>query len=119
MPKSPENKKKRIEKLRTLVAYHQRKYHEEDTPEISDEAYDSLVRELQELEGATDESVNSITTAVGGTASDAFSKVKHRVRQWSLSNVFTLAELEDWEARLRRHLAAEDVTDYQLEHART
>ena len=33
-------KKDRIEKLRELVAYHQKRYHEEDAPEISDEAYD-------------------------------------------------------------------------------
>lgn len=93
----------RIVKLRELIAYHRARYHEADAPEISDQAYDSLVEELKRLEGVTDEDVSE-TTVVGGSVSEAFAKVTHEVRQWSLSNVFTESELIAWEERLMRHL---------------
>ncbi|MCA9365960.1 NAD-dependent DNA ligase LigA [Candidatus Kaiserbacteria bacterium] len=112
MPKkSPQTE---LSKLRQLIDYHRRRYHEDDAPEISDEAYDSLVRQLRSLEGSTDDSEGSLTTEVGGTVSEAFAKVTHTVRQWSLGNVFTPSELRDWEARLYRHLESEDVTEAQL-----
>jgi len=100
----------RIEKLREIVAYHQKRYHEEDAPEISDEAYDSLVRELCELEGVGEEEV-SVANQVGGAPSEAFSKVTHKVRQWSLNNVFDIEELSDWEEQIKRRLREEDITD--------
>lgn len=108
------DKQKRIKKLRQLIEHHRRLYHESDAPEISDEAYDSLVRELQALEGTTDETVGSITTKIGGSASEAFAKVKHQVRQWSLGNVFTDEELQEWESRLYRFLENEDVNNARL-----
>ena len=42
---------RRIEKLRFEINHHRYRYHAEDAPEISDEAYDSLMRELEKLEG--------------------------------------------------------------------
>lgn len=118
MPK--ETNQQRIKKLRALISYHHAKYHEADQPEISDEAYDSLVKELKSLEGTTDESVGSLANLVGGRPSEAFQKVTHKTRQWSLNNVFTPAELEAWEERLYRHLESQDITNpnftYVLEH---
>lgn len=108
MKKAVETNTERIEKLRELVAYHQKRYHEEDAPEISDEAYDSLVRELRALEGVGEEGV-SVANQVGGTPSEAFSKVTHKVRQWSLNNVFDEAELRDWEEQILRRLRDEDI----------
>lgn len=110
-----ENKEARIRKLRAAILHHQQRYHEEDAPEISDEAYDSLVAELRELEGVED-SDDSVANRVGGRPSDAFKKVTHAVRQWSLGNVFTDTELRDWEARLCRHLAAQDVQNVTLSY---
>jgi DNA ligase (NAD+) len=109
----------RLARLRQLVAYHRQKYHTEDAPEISDEAYDALVAELLALEllleGKETESV-----AVGGAVSSAFTKVRHQVRQWSFDNVFSLAELKEWEARLLRNLAEADMAGlkptYVAEH---
>ncbi len=103
MPTSSAASQKRLAQLRTLIAYHQKKYHEEDAPEISDEAYDALVRELTQLEGAAG-SPSKVAERVGGAASEAFSKVRHVVRQWSLDNVFSDEELEAWEERTRRFL---------------
>ncbi|MEM9336363.1 MAG: NAD-dependent DNA ligase LigA [Patescibacteria group bacterium] len=107
--------KERIKRLQELVAYHQKRYHEEDAPEISDTAYDSLVNELRDLTGG-----DQVSEAVGGKVSEAFSKVTHAVRQWSFDNVFTAGELQEWEDRLVRHLTSNDVNhdglSYVAEH---
>lgn len=113
-PKQTE--KERIKELRKLITYHSKRYHELDAPEISDEVYDSLLVELRELEGATDETKGSVVTAVGGEPSSAFAKVTHEVRQWSFSNAFTKEELAEWEERLYRILEAEDMTGEQLSY---
>jgi DNA ligase (NAD+) len=112
MDKAGRTKKdqQRLAELRKLVAHHQRLYHEADAPEISDEAYDSLVRELRALEGAEG---TFETYAVGAAPSEAFSKVTHPVRQWSLGNVFSTEELSAWEERLYRYLAT-TATDTKL-----
>lgn len=101
-------KQDRVEKLRELIKYHQKRYHEEDAPEISDEAYDSLVGELRALEGVGEEGV-SVANEVGGAPSEAFSKVTHKVRQWSLNNVFDFREFEDWVDGVKRRLQSEDI----------
>lgn len=108
--------RERTRKLREIIAYHQKRYHELDAPEISDEAYDSLVNELRALEGATDETEDSVATQVGSAPSEAFQKVTHSVRQWSLGNVFTEMELRDWETRAYRYLAAQDVRNVRLQY---
>lgn len=108
--------KDRIEKLRKLIAHHQRLYHELDTPEISDEAYDSLLRELRDLEGASDETKDKLLNPIGSPPSEAFSKVKHKVRQWSLDNVFTTEELYDWEERIKRYLREQDIKADKIEY---
>lgn len=110
----------RITELRKLIAYHREKYHQEDAPEISDEAYDSLVRELKSLVGEGIETQDELLSQVGGTPSAAFSKVTHKVRQWSFDNVFSMDQLTEWEERLKRHLTSEDVSfdeiTYVAEH---
>ena len=109
----------RLTQLRGAVAYHRRKYHEEDAPEISDEAYDALVRELHDLETHIEGTVSETTEAVGGAPSEAFAKVTHTVRQWSFDNVFSTEELREWEARLWRILQREErvaTLTYVAEH---
>lgn len=100
--------KKRLQALRTLVGYHREQYHTKDAPEISDEAYDALLAELRDLEIFL-EGKESVSTKVGGEVSAAFTKVPHQVRQWSFDNVFSLAELLQWEARLLRNLVDADM----------
>ena len=110
---------KRLKMLRDTVALHRQKYHDEDAPEISDQAYDTLLAELQLLEENT-EGQATTASAVGGEANAAFRKVTHQVRQWSFDNVFTHEELLDWGARVKRlvteadHAAAE--VSYVAEH---
>lgn len=111
-----QNHKKRIAELGKLIAYHRERYHRDDAPEISDEAYDSLVEEWLRLSGKTAEESDGV---VGGQVNEAFSKVTHAVRQWSFGNVFTVEELADWEDRLYRFLGTtpdETKLTYMAEH---
>ncbi len=116
---STAGEKKRLKQLRETVAYHQKRYHEEDAPEISDEAYDALIEELAILEVKIDGKQGTVATAIGGKSSEAFSKVKHKVRQWSFDNVFDERELVLWEERLARLLKEADnvqTPSYVCEH---
>lgn len=103
---APEGAKKRYTKLLLEVRRHARLYHEQDAPEISDEAYDALVRELAELETLYPElkTADTPTEKVGGAPQEAFAKVKHETRQYSFDNAFSLAELREWEERITRVL---------------
>lgn len=103
---SAQDVEQRIAKLRELVAYHQQAYHQNDVPEISDEAYDALVRELRELETSHPEfqSAASPSKQVGGAPRREFCKVQHETRQWSFDNVFDFAELTAWYERILRLL---------------
>lgn len=95
---------KRIEQLRRTIENHQHLYHVLDSPQISDEAYDSLMRELIDLEQEFPElkSDTSPSARVGGEPLESFKKVKHKDRQWSLDNVFNEEELSKWEEKLLR-----------------
>jgi DNA ligase (NAD+) len=112
----------RIQALRALIEYHRALYHEKDAPEITDEAYDSLVSELQNLEEMSPSIGGGVSPrdVIGGAPSDAFKKVKHSVRQWSFDNVFDEAELSLWGDRVHKLLAAGGVSKpaptYVAEH---
>lgn len=105
----------RINKLRKEIARHQHLYHVEDAPQISDEAYDSLMEELIELEQENPQldSPTSPSKRVGGEPLDEFEKVEHKVRQWSYDNVFTEEELRDWDAKTKRFVKKRTNIDPQ------
>lgn len=111
--------RQRLVQLREVVAYHRKRYHEEDSPEISDEAYDALLVELQNLELQVEGKVSESAT-IGGEVSEAFSKVKHAVKQWSFDNVFTEDELRDWDKRVKKIILDSDKSpdniSYVAEH---
>lgn len=106
----------RLTKLQMLIAYHQLRYHADDNPEISDEAYDSLVRELMDLEIKLTGTNSVVSKTIGALPIKAFSKVRHQVRQWSFDNAFSLNDLEQWEERLKRQLFDADVVVPQLSY---
>lgn len=93
--------KNRIDKLRGEIDRMRYEYHVLDNPEISDEIYDSLMRELRELEQKHPEfqSSDSPSQRIGGKPLSKFQKVRHEYRQWSLDDAFTLEEIRDWEER--------------------
>ena len=116
MAKSLKEAKERAKILAGLIAHHQKRYHEEDAPEITDETYDSLVRELSVLVNRYPvlAAMQKTLDAVGGRPSDAFKKVQHKVRQWSFDNVFNDEELHAWEDRLYRSLEKQDIAVSQI-----
>ncbi len=101
--------KKRITKLRSEVERHARSYYVDDNPKVSDEVYDSLVRELKTLEKEYPAFAdpNSVIYRVGGTALAKFAKIKHKVRQWSYNDAFTEEEVIEFDARIKRFLKVE------------
>ena len=94
--------RQRIEALREEIAHHIYLYYVKDAPEISDGAFDSLMRELRELEAAHPEffDPNSPTQRVGGAVGDQFSPVKHEARMYSLDDAMNLEELDAWMDRM-------------------
>ena len=93
----------RIEELSELLRYHNQRYYNEDSPEISDFEYDMLLRELENLE---DEFPNlrkedSPTNRVGGNRSEKFSPVIHAVPMESLHDAFSHDELRDFDRKVR------------------
>ncbi len=98
-------------RLAKQIAHHDRLYHAEDAPEITDQEYDALVRRNAELEAAFPQLVreDSPSRKVGhAIASSPLSKVKHEVRMMSLDNAFSAEEVEEWVARVRRFLSLAD-----------
>jgi len=94
----------RYKKLIKTVEKHQHLYYVLDKPEIADEAYDSLIRELLEIEKKYPEikSPVSPTQRVGGKPLDEFVKVKHEVKQWSYDDCFDPEGLKRWDEKVRR-----------------
>ena len=95
-----------IDRLRGLVAHHNRLYHELDTPELPDGEFDALVRRLRELEASHPElaSADSPSSSVGGAVSATFAPVVHAVPMMSLDNAMDADELSAWGERLVRGL---------------
>ena len=94
----------RMNELYELVKHHAELYYDNDSPEISDSEYDSLVRELSRLEREHPEYARKdfLTHKVGGSASELFAKVNHKVPMLSLDNVFTPDELNNFFTRINQ-----------------
>jgi DNA ligase (NAD+) len=99
----------RYEKLAKTINHHIYLYHVEDNPEITDEAYDSLMRELADLEEKypTLKTPDSPTQRVGGAPLTEFKKVRHVVPQWSFDDCFGSEGLKKWDEKVRRMIAKE------------
>lgn len=110
--------KSRIEKLRDTIEKHRKLYHTFDKPEISDEAYDSLISELEELENKYPEFklFTSPTVRVGGEPLKEFVKVKHEVRQWSYDDVFDFSGLQKWEEKTLNFIRKENLEKEKIDY---
>lgn len=91
----------RAEALRREIEHHSYQYYALDAPTISDAAFDSLMRELREIEAAHPELVtaSSPTQRVGGYVGEQFAPVVHERRMYSLDNAMDLDELTEWMER--------------------
>ena len=96
----------RLMRLAREIARHNRLYHDNDSPEISDADYDALVRENNALEAAFPHLVraDSPSVAVGAVATSVLAKVTHAKAMLSLDNAFSDDDVSEFVARVRRFL---------------
>ena len=106
--------RERIEELRRQLELHNYKYYVENNPEISDFEFDTMMRELQDLERAHPEYAdpNSPTMRVGSDLTSEFATVRHRYPMLSLGNTYSLDELHEFIDRIEREAGP---TDYVCE----
>ena len=104
------NEEERIIELREELHAHNHRYYVENAPEISDQEFDALMRELQELEARHPEmhDDNSPTQRVGSDLNSEFQQVAHRYPMLSLANTYNRQEVADWYESVSRGLHGAD-----------
>jgi DNA ligase (NAD+) len=102
--------RKRIEQLAAEIREHDHAYYVLDRPTLSDAAYDVLLRELQDLEEAFPDLrlADSPTLRVGGGLREGFRKVKHTAPMRSIETRKDVAEVHEFDARVRKDLGLDD-----------
>lgn len=108
-----------IDALRALIRYHEHQYYIENLPEISDADFDALMKELVELEAATEAPIppDSPTQRVGGGAVLG-TRLQHRTPMLSLNNSYDENELREFAERINRLLEGapvEYVTELKID----
>ena len=100
-----------IARLREEIAYHDRKYYVEATPEISDLQYDRLMERLKKLEAEHPEliSPDSPTQRVGERPVEGLQQVEHRVPMLSIENTYSIEELKKYGERVAKLLPGEKI----------
>jgi DNA ligase (NAD+) len=95
---------KRIPELRNIIEYHNKRYYQQDDPEISDAEYDRLMLELQELEHQypDDDIATSPTQRVGAAPLAKFVSVAHPSTMLSLANAFSPEDIIEFDNRIKR-----------------
>ena len=107
---------KKIQKLRGLINHHDQRYYVENKPEISDQEYDRLMKEIRKLEDAHPEFVtpDSPTQRVSGEVLEGFETVEHRVPMLSMDNTYSSKEITEFDKRVKKNLDS-DKLDYIVE----
>ncbi|MBO5465687.1 MAG: NAD-dependent DNA ligase LigA [Alistipes sp.] len=95
-----------INELRQLLNLYNHKYYVENAPVVSDYEFDSLLRQLQDLERDNPQfdDPNSPTKRVGSDLTNSFRSVEHSFAMLSLSNTYSLDELREWVERTEREV---------------
>ncbi len=110
--------KDRLNKLKEILEKHRYLYHVLDKPEISDEAYDSLFKELAEIETNNPGLITSDSPSqrVGGEPLKEFKKVIHKSEQWSFDDIFDFEELKKWEEKINNFIKKSGFESEKLEY---
>jgi DNA ligase (NAD+) len=105
------NPAERIFELRQLIRHHEEQYYVHNAPEVSDEEFDKLLHELEQLEADNPDLVtaDSPTQRVGGRIVEGFAEVEHKVPMLSLDNAYNEEELRAFDERVRRGAGAGDT----------
>lgn len=104
--------KQRIDALRTQLNEHNHKYYVENTPDISDQEFDMLMHELEDLEKAHPEYDDPLspTHRVGSDLLDGFEQIPHIYPMLSLANTYSIDEVEAWGNRVKTALTGQNST---------
>ncbi|MDD5760655.1 MAG: NAD-dependent DNA ligase LigA [Candidatus Pacebacteria bacterium] len=113
-----EEAKIRIEKLKKEINRYRYAYHALNKSIISDEALDSLKKELSDLEKQYPEFItsDSPTQRVEGKPLKKFKKVEHKVPMLSLNDAFSEKDVSDWHERIKKLLPPSAKIDFYCEH---
>jgi DNA ligase (NAD+) len=114
--KRKDNIGRRIEELREIIREHDRRYYLQNDPKISDIEYDTLYRELKELEESNPKLIkpDSPTQRVGSSLKDGFNSLTHSIPMLSMDNTYSQDELRSFDQRVRKILNSESV-EYVVE----
>src|SRR5713226_2578725 len=102
----------RLRELRDAIRHHEERYYIHNDPEISDEEFDRLLHELEQLEAEHPDLVvaDSPTQRVAGRAVEGFATVEHLVPMLSLDNAYNDEELRAFDERVRKGAGLGDQT---------
>ena len=103
---TPDQAAVRLAELAETIARHDRAYHENDAPTVTDAEYDALRQENVALEAQFPKLArdDSPSLRVGAAPAGGFAKIRHRVPMLSLDNAFTAADFTEFCARINRFL---------------
>src|SRR5947208_14275254 len=108
MPTPPEQ---RLKELREAIRRHEERYYIHNDPEISDEEFDRLLHELEQLEADHPDLVtgDSPTQRVAGRPVEGFETVEHLMPMLSLDNAYNEDELRAFDERVKRAVGQSDI----------
>lgn len=114
--KLTEEIKAEIKRLVDEINYHNYRYYVLDSPVISDEEYDRLLKRLKELEEKYNYILpDSPTQRIGAPPLEKFEKVRHKEPMLSLDNAFNEEELREFDRRIKRFLGITEDVQYTVE----
>ncbi|PHR59193.1 MAG: DNA ligase (NAD(+)) LigA [Robiginitomaculum sp.] len=113
---NPQQAKTELARLAREIARHDKAYHLQDAPKISDAAYDALRQRNTQIETRFPDLVraDSPSNKIGSKPANKFGKITHKVAMLSLSNVFTDQDVTDFVARVRRFLSLGEADELQI-----
>lgn len=115
---APKEVRERITKLRETIEKYRYEYHVLNKSSISEEALDSLKKELFDLEEEYPELItpDSPTQRVAGAPLPEFKKVAHKVAQWSFNDAFNEDDIKKFDERVKNYLKREGVATSNIEY---
>ncbi|MES2987487.1 MAG: NAD-dependent DNA ligase LigA [Pseudomonadota bacterium] len=116
LPDTPETAAAELEALAARIAHHNRLYHADDAPEISDAEYDALMRRNSAIEAAFPDLVrtDSPSKLIGAAPAGHLAKVAHARQMFSLDNAFADEDVTDFLGRVRRFLSLGESEEIAL-----